>query len=229
MMYQPGDLIIYGGEGVCRVAAISPAPIAAADPERIYYTLTPLYRQGVIYAPTDVTVPMRPILSREEALDLIRSIPTIAPDTANFTDTKQAAQQQVALALGQGAGSVTNPVQGTPGRTTGGGYNNGSLTSSQVQELQNALGVKADGMWGSESKAAAGGMTADQAWAAYQNQTNASNAGMNASYFNAFMQSMVAQMSAGKMQAAQANIQANWDKLSDSQKEQLIALTQKYS
>ena len=97
MMYQPGDLIIYGGEGVCRVAAIGPAPIAAADPERLYYTLTPLYRQGVIYAPTDVTVPMRPILSREEALDLIRSIPTMAPDTAEFSDAKQAAQQYKAL------------------------------------------------------------------------------------------------------------------------------------
>lgn len=125
--------------------------------------------------------------------------------------------------------TVQQAVQQAVRKATGGGYNNGSLTSSQVQELQNNLGVKADGMWGSESKAAAGGMTADQAWAAYQNQTNASNAGMNASYFNAFMQSMVAQMSAGKMQAAQANIQANWDKLSDSQKEQLIALTQKYS
>lgn len=143
--------------------------------------------------------------------------------------TKQAAQQQVALALAGGTGTVSKSMQGTPGRTQGGGYNNGSLTSAQVQELQKALGVTEDGLWGSKSKAAAGGMTADEAWDAYQNQTNASNAGMNASYFNAFMQSMVAQMSAGKMQAAQANIQANWDKLSDSQKEQLIALTQKYS
>ena len=97
MMYQPGDLIIYGGEGVCRVTAIGPAPIAAVDSERLYYTLTPLYRQGVIYAPTDVAVPMRPILSREEAHALIRSIPTMASDPAEFSDAKQAAQQYKAL------------------------------------------------------------------------------------------------------------------------------------
>lgn len=123
------------------------------------------------------------------------------------------------------------PAAGNSGGSTvrGGGYNNGSLTTSQVKQLQQALGVTADGLWGSKSTAAAGGMTADQAWAAYQNQTKTANAGMNASYFNAFMQSMVAQMSAGKMQAAQANIEANWDKLSESQKEQLIALTQRYS
>ena len=125
--------------------------------------------------------------------------------------------------------TVQQAVQQAVRKATGGGYNNGSLTTSQVKQLQQALGVTADGLWGSNSSAAASGMTADQAWAAYQNQPKAANAGMNSSYFNAFMQSMVAQMSAGKMQAAQANIEANWEKLSESQKKQLIALTQRYS
>lgn len=96
-MYQVGDLIIYGGEGVCRVAAVGPAPIAAADPSRLYYTLTPVYRKGVVYAPTDVDVPMRPVLSREESLSLIRSIPTMDRDTMEFADAKQAALEYKAL------------------------------------------------------------------------------------------------------------------------------------
>lgn len=53
---------------------------------------------------------------------------------------------------------------------TGGkvGYNNGALSDAQVKELQKVLGVNADGKWGSGSTEAAGGLTADQAWKAYQ-------------------------------------------------------------
>lgn len=50
---------------------------------------------------------------------------------------------------------------------TGGSYNNGKLTSAQVKELQNALGVSADGLYGEKSKAAAGGLSADAAYAKF--------------------------------------------------------------
>lgn len=48
-------------------------------------------------------------------------------------------------------------------------YDNGSLTTAQVKELQRWYGVTADGQWGAGSKKAAGGRTADEAWAYYQN------------------------------------------------------------
>lgn len=53
---------------------------------------------------------------------------------------------------------------------TGGkvGYDNGALSSSQIKEMQEALGISADGKWGPGSKEASGGLTADQAWKAYQ-------------------------------------------------------------
>lgn len=54
-------------------------------------------------------------------------------------------------------------------KKTGGGYDNGGLTSAQVKELQKYYGVTADGLWGSGSKKAAGGLSADEAWAAYKN------------------------------------------------------------
>jgi hypothetical protein len=46
-------------------------------------------------------------------------------------------------------------------------YDNGRLKESQVQKLQKILGVDADGKWGEKSKAASGGMTAEEAWDAY--------------------------------------------------------------
>lgn len=56
-----------------------------------------------------------------------------------------------------------------------GGYDNGGLTASQVAEMQQALGVTADGAWGPQSSAAANGMTAAEAWQAYQQAKQGSN------------------------------------------------------
>lgn len=52
-------------------------------------------------------------------------------------------------------------------KKTGGGYDNGSLSNAQVAQLQSLLGVTADGLWGSQSKKAAGGLSAEEAWAVY--------------------------------------------------------------
>lgn len=58
-----------------------------------------------------------------------------------------------------------------------GGYDNGSLTPAQVAAMQNALGVTADGQWGSQSSAASGGLTADEAWQAYREAMQGSGRG----------------------------------------------------
>ena len=59
--------------------------------------------------------------------------------------------------------SISNPndKKVTP---TGGEYDNGSLSTAQVKELQNVLGVEADGMYGEASKKAAGGLSAEEAY-----------------------------------------------------------------
>lgn len=64
----------------------------------------------------------------------------------------------------------------------GGGYDNGSLTPAQVAEMQKALGVTADGMWGSQSSAAANGMTAEEAWNAYQQAQGGGQSGYGYNY-----------------------------------------------
>ena len=55
------------------------------------------------------------------------------------------------------------------------GYDNGSLTVAQVKEMQRWYGVGADGQWGPGSRAKAGGLDADAAWAKYQATKAASN------------------------------------------------------
>lgn len=76
------------------------------------------------------------------------------PETSQKTEEKQETQKPADTA------SETAPE--TPG------YGNGSLTVSQVKELQRWYGVSADGQWGAGSAKAAGGRTADEAWAYYR-------------------------------------------------------------
>jgi len=56
---------------------------------------------------------------------------------------------------------------GTAQTGSGNGYDNGGLTTAQIKEMQKYYGTNADGLWGKNSTAAAGGKTAQQAWAEY--------------------------------------------------------------
>ena len=70
-MFNVGDLIIYGGTGVCRVKDIT-HPDFGMPEDRLYYILEPVYQAGTIYAPVDNgKVYMRPVISEEEANELI--------------------------------------------------------------------------------------------------------------------------------------------------------------
>lgn len=93
-----------------------------------------------------------------------------------------------------GTGRLTAGTTGTAktgSSSTGrkkGSYSNGSLTNEQVKQLQKYYGVTADGKWGTNSKKAAGGLTADQAWAKYQGThktaTKTNSAGVKATGTN---------------------------------------------
>ena len=77
MLYQIGQLIVYGAEGVCRVEAVGPLDMRGAQQGVDYYTLSPLYRDGRIFIPVDTEVYTRPVMTREEAKELIARIPDI--------------------------------------------------------------------------------------------------------------------------------------------------------
>jgi CarD family transcriptional regulator len=75
-MYQPGEMIVYGQCGVCRVVQISKRPSPTGE-DKLYYQLEPVYSTEVIYTPVDTPVFMRPALTREQACALIEQIPSI--------------------------------------------------------------------------------------------------------------------------------------------------------
>ena len=89
-MFQPGDLVVYGATGVCRVEGVVRPEASGGDREKLYYLLKPLYQDGVIYAPLESgKVPMRPVISAREAEALIDRIPTIQAE-AVYSPTLQA-------------------------------------------------------------------------------------------------------------------------------------------
>ena len=80
-MFTAGELVVYGGEGVCRVEGVGPSRVPGAEKNRLYYTLSPFWRTGQVLTPVDTRVLMRPILTREEALELISQMGSIEPES----------------------------------------------------------------------------------------------------------------------------------------------------
>lgn len=77
------------------------------------------------------------------------------------------------LEEGYAAGTTTSgtSTSSNGNNTTTGSYDNAGLSQFQVEILQEELGITIDGKWGKDSFRAAGNMTADKAWKAYQNGT----------------------------------------------------------
>ena len=81
-MFEIGDYIIYGNNGVCKVIEIGPIQISENSTDKLYYTLEPVYERGSkVYTPVgNKKVLMRAVISKDEALELIDNIPTIEVD-----------------------------------------------------------------------------------------------------------------------------------------------------
>lgn len=80
------------------------------------------------------------------------------------------AVKDAAKNVAQGSYSVGSygGSSGSSGSYSGSGYNNGGLSADQIRQMQEYYGTTADGLWGANSKAAAGGMSAAEAWNAYR-------------------------------------------------------------
>lgn len=72
------------------------------------------------------------------------------------------------VAQGNYSGGSYGGSSGSSGSYSGSGYNNGGLSADQIRQMQEYYGTTADGLWGANSKAAAGGMSAAEAWNAYR-------------------------------------------------------------
>lgn len=76
-MYKIGDTVIYKSEGVCTVADI--VVKAFREKEMEYYVLKPVYKENSeVFVPknnTELTSKMRQVLTRQEIISLIKSMP----------------------------------------------------------------------------------------------------------------------------------------------------------
>ena len=91
-MYQTGEWIVYGTAGVCRVEAVGAPPFDPKSP-RLYYTLRPMRGSETIYAPVEGKVYLRPVLSRQAALELIDRIPQLRAFSSEGQAQRQLADQ----------------------------------------------------------------------------------------------------------------------------------------
>lgn len=91
-MFQVGEYIIYGNSGVCRVEKIGSMEIGGVSSDRLYYTLVPVYEnKSTIYTPVDnEKVTMRPIITKDEAYELIDNIKLL--DSLSVEDDREKEQ-----------------------------------------------------------------------------------------------------------------------------------------
>lgn len=74
-MYQIGETVLYGTEGVCRISEMQEMKVSGK--RKTYYVLKPVHREGAtVFVPTDndaLLSKMRRILSAEEVDAIIRT------------------------------------------------------------------------------------------------------------------------------------------------------------
>ena len=126
-----------------------------------------------------------------------------------------------------GTGRLTAGTTGTAktGSSTGkkkGSYSNGSLTNEQVKQLQKYYGVSQDGKWGANSKKAAGGLTADQAWAKYQGG-GSSGKYENVGNLAAWASGLNTDLKNGNTEKVGRWLDNNWSKLTAEQQRRINA------
>ena len=126
-----------------------------------------------------------------------------------------------------GTGRLTAGTTGTAktGGSTGkkkGSYSNGSLTNEQVKQLQKYYGVSQDGKWGTNSKKAAGGLTADQAWAKYQGSSSGGKY-ENVGNLAAWASGLNTDLKNGNTEKVGRWLDNNWSKLTAEQQRRINA------
>ena len=80
-MFKIGDYVVHGRNGVCKVVDITHIDISGADKNQLYYTLIPMKSEDSrIFYPVDGNkIVMRPVLTRQEAENIVSEIKDIEP------------------------------------------------------------------------------------------------------------------------------------------------------
>lgn len=86
-MFSKNEFIIYGDTGVCEVIDICTP--SSSNEGKLYYKLLPVFEKCVILVPTDAKVFMRPVITKQQAIELIYKIPSINVSIPKFQSCRQ--------------------------------------------------------------------------------------------------------------------------------------------
>lgn len=80
-MFEVGDYVVYGNNGVCVVDEITHMEMKGVDNHKLYYRLKPVDNRGSkIFTPVDNTkVVIRRMITKKEAEELIDALPAMEP------------------------------------------------------------------------------------------------------------------------------------------------------
>lgn len=96
--HQVNDLVVYGSNGVFRIDGVCKKKIDGRETE--YYVLKPVYEHGVstAYVPVEneqLTAKLRPLLSRQEVVELIDSLPHMQTPWIESQDVRREKYREI--------------------------------------------------------------------------------------------------------------------------------------
>lgn len=148
-MYKIGDMIVYEGScSVCKISDIAAFDFRGSDEDRLYYVLKPLHQDCVIYNPVDnAEALMRPIITKDEAQDLIDRIPEMdvmqtSLGARRFQEAKQIAQHYESIIKGRDCASLIGLVMSINDRKQSLAKQDrhiGSMEASTMKRAENML------------------------------------------------------------------------------------------
>lgn len=92
-MFKVGDFIMYGAKGACRIKDITELDWDVAEKGRKYYVIEPVFKGDLFYVPVgNDKVYIRPVMSKEEVLSLIDSMPEVKTEKQKVRSLQQLAR-----------------------------------------------------------------------------------------------------------------------------------------
>ncbi|MBE5818147.1 MAG: hypothetical protein E7312_03735 [Clostridiales bacterium] len=91
-MFKVGQLIVYGNRGIYRVDKVGIPEIEWLKPQTEYYTLLPVFKEDKIYIPVDTSVYMRPVMSKDEMIGLMKGL--YAPNGFDTAESRNPRSQE---------------------------------------------------------------------------------------------------------------------------------------
>ncbi len=96
-MFDVGDYIVYGHNGICQVVDITHPDVSGADTHRLYYVLVPeKTKDGKLFCPADNDkIVLRKVISAEEAKEIMQEAKDIEPMSITNERMKDDSYKQV--------------------------------------------------------------------------------------------------------------------------------------